>query len=454
MSAWGSGQLPTGWVWVALGALGQQVSRTTTPDPTVRYELWSVPAFPSGKPEEVEGRDVGSAKVLVEPGDVLVCKINPRINRVWTVGPNRGLPQIASTEWVVLRPAAAAGDQASAFLRYACTTPGFRSVINAQVSSVTGSHARAKPADVLSAPVPLAPVEEQRRIVAVLEEQLSQLDQAAADTAKLHVKLQALRDALLSRFMPAGGEATKSVGEMASVGSGATPLKSEASYYDGGTIPWVTSADLNAGVVTAARQYITDKALQRTAVKLWPAGTLLVAMYGEGQTRGRCARLDISATTNQACAAILLKDDAPVLSDFLHLFFDASYMRMRRLAAGGVQPNLSLGLIRGISVPIRPLTEQQQLVSETRAALESLDVLRGALRAMDVRQSALRRSIITAAYNGGLTKQEPSDEAAELLMKRIAEESAFARPAEPKRASRTIRPTARSVGTPLVEEST
>lgn len=272
----------------------------------------------------------------------------------------------------------------------------------------------------LALPIAVPPTNEQRRIVEALEERLSQLDQALGDTAKLSDKLQALRDAVLSRFLPSAEEPTLTVGELAYVGSGATPAKSDRSYYDGGTIPWVTSADLNAGVVAKARQYITEKALKKTAVKLWPIGTLLVAMYGEGQTRGRCARLDIPATTNQACAAIVITPGSPVLPEFLHLFFDASYMRMRRLAAGGVQPNLSLGLVRSIPVPVRGRGEQTCLVSDTRRTLDALEPVRHALQALARRQHGLRRALLAAAYGGRLSVQQLSDEPADLLLKRAA----------------------------------
>ncbi|MGI1850076.1 hypothetical protein ACRRDU_24410, partial [Rhodococcus sp. SJ] len=96
------------------------------------------------------------------------------------------------------------------------------------------------------------------------------------------------------------------IGEIATVGSGATPLRGKAQYYDGGTIPWATSGDLHAGDIFDVRGRITEAALRETAVKLWPAGTLLIAMYGEGKTRGTVAELHIASTTNQACAAIVL----------------------------------------------------------------------------------------------------------------------------------------------------
>ena len=103
------------------------------------------------------------------------------------------------------------------------------------------------------------------------------------------------------------------IADIARVGSGATPLKARSDYYLDGTIPWVTSGDLSNSMVREPKQYITEVALRETAVRIWPPGTLLVAMYGEGRTRGRVAELTFEATTNRACAAIVLHDQSEVL---------------------------------------------------------------------------------------------------------------------------------------------
>jgi type I restriction enzyme S subunit len=86
-------------------------------------------------------------------------------------------------------------------------------------------------------------------------------------------------------------------------------------------------------------------------VNLFPAGTLLVAMYGEGKTRGTVGELAIAATTNQACAAVQLTDPDPRHRAWTRLALEANYWSMRRLVSGGVQPNLNLNLVRQIVVP-------------------------------------------------------------------------------------------------------
>ena len=96
--------LPPGWTYAPVGDLGVEVREVTKTEPNRRYELWSVPSFSAGEPEILEGASIHSPKLSVRPFDVLVCKINPRINRVWLVTqPRESIPQIASPEWFVLR---------------------------------------------------------------------------------------------------------------------------------------------------------------------------------------------------------------------------------------------------------------------------------------------------------------------------------------------------------------
>src|SRR5215510_12742316 len=104
MTEWNGG-LPNGWVHVCLEELGMRPTITVDPskEPAKEWELWSVPSFPAGRPEVLTGAEIGSTKQRVHEGDVLLCKINPRINRVWVVSEAHDLEQIASSEWIVFQ---------------------------------------------------------------------------------------------------------------------------------------------------------------------------------------------------------------------------------------------------------------------------------------------------------------------------------------------------------------
>jgi type I restriction enzyme, S subunit len=148
-----------------------------------------------------------------------------------------------------------------------------------------------------------------------------------------------------------------SIDDVAKVGTGATPLKKNEEYYSNGQIPWVTSGNLNTDFIINTDEKITDLAVKETNAKIFPKHPLLVAMYGEGQTRGRVSELLIEAATNQACAAIMLEGHAFNLKPYIKLFFVRNYTEIRKKSSGGVQPNLNLGIIKDTIVPLPPLNE-------------------------------------------------------------------------------------------------
>ncbi|MFO1192318.1 MAG: restriction endonuclease subunit S [Rhodoferax sp.] len=145
--------------------------------------------------------------------------------------------------------------------------------------------------------------------------------------------------------------------------------------------------------------FVTDLALRQTNLTLYPAGTLLVAMYGEGKTRGKCAELRIAATTNQALAALQV---APDVRPWLKLFLDCNYDNTRRIASGGVQPNLNLGLIRAIRLPLPPLHEQHRIVAEVDRRLSIVREVEATVDANLQRAQALRQAVLARAFSSSM----------------------------------------------------
>ena len=136
--------------------------------------------------------------------------------------------------------------------------------------------------------------------------------------------------------------AVTTIDSLSKVGTGATPLKSEPTYYDGGDIPWLSSSVVNQDPVCEADNFITNVALESTNVSLYPPGTLLMAMYGEGKTRGKVTETKIAATTNQAIAALVFLDQHQLVKNFVKNFLKFNYEKNRTVSVGGVQPNLNL----------------------------------------------------------------------------------------------------------------
>ena len=214
------------------------------------------------------------------------------------------------------------------------------------------------------------------------------------------------------------------VDQLAHVGTGVTPLRSKVAYFEEGTIPWVTSGALNSETVTGAKEQVTILAVQQCRLELYPAGSLLLAMYGEGKTRGKCAELLIPATINQAIAAIVLEPSAQGCKAYLKAFLLKSYEKMREQAVGGVQPNLNLQIVKSICFPLPPMAEQNEINQTLVERFEQVNQQKTALEISLKQSAAQRKNILKAAFSGQLVPQDPNDEPASALLARIRAERA------------------------------
>lgn len=145
--------------------------------------------------------------------------------------------------------------------------------------------------------------------------------------------------------------------DLATISSGSTPDRGNSLYWNGG-IPWITTGELESGYIKKAYESITEQALDETSLKIYPAGTLLMAMYGQGKTRGTVAKLGIDATVNQACAAISVVSGS---SEFIFYALQNAYNDIRKLSNAGNQENLNLDIIKTFLVICPPVFEQQEI---------------------------------------------------------------------------------------------
>jgi type I restriction enzyme S subunit len=145
--------------------------------------------------------------------------------------------------------------------------------------------------------------------------------------------------------------------DIASISSGSTPNRNNSEYWNG-NIAWVTTGELSSGHVNHTSELITVKAVKETKMRIYPQGTLLMAMYGQGKTRGTVAILEIDAAVNQACAAITVKDGK---SKFLFYQLKNSYQDIRKLSNTGNQENLNADIIKTYQVPWAPGEEQERI---------------------------------------------------------------------------------------------
>lgn len=150
----------------------------------------------------------------------------------------------------------------------------------------------------------------------------------------------------------------KSLGEIATISSGGTPSRNNMEYWKNGKIPWIRTTEVQNCILNEedVQEFITEKGLKNSSAKLVPAGTILLAMIGQGKTRGQVAYLTFEASTNQNCATISFRREYD--SKFYFQYLLSKYESIRGMSNSAGQSNLSGALVKSIKVPVPPLPEQ------------------------------------------------------------------------------------------------
>ncbi len=253
------------------------------------------------------------------------------------------------------------------------------------------------------------PAEQQK-----IAECLSSVDEVIAAQARKVDALKTHKKGLMQQLFPREGETaprlrfpefrdagewkSDSLGNIFETSSGGTPSRTEKAYWNG-DIPWITTSLVDFRVITSAEEFLTAEGLKNSSAKLFPKGTVLMAMYGQGKTRGQVALLGIKAATNQACAAILPRKGIDPYFVFLNLA--GRYEEIREISNSGGQENLSQGLIREIRFAF-PLDDDEQ--RKVTACLSSLDALIAAeirkLEALKIHKKGLMQQLFPSLEEG------------------------------------------------------
>ena len=225
--------------------------------------------------------------------------------------------------------------------------------------------------------VPIPSFQEQTAIVKVLDSLNGQIKNK-------HKQLTLLSQLIKARFVEMFGDIKnnqkynyKQISSFTNVVSGGTPKRDVKEYWDNGTIPWVKTTELKNKKVNSTEEYITKSGLQNSSAKLVPAHTILIAMYGQGKTRGMTAYLEKEAATNQACACILPSSN--INSEYLWQYLIMSYNELRNMAKGGNQPNLNSRIIKNFPVLYPPVSLQNKFASFVQQVDKSKVVIQKSL---------------------------------------------------------------------------
>lgn len=280
------------------------------------------------------------------------------------------------------------------------------------------------------------PLEEQRQIVAILEDHLSRLDaadrQLRAAAQRADVLLRAalsvglrgglvpddLSDGSGDDLAPAVDESEPSaderwwsvpeswkwvrLGDVFEINVGATPPRGDQLAWKG-DLPWVASGEVSFRRIETTREHIARAAAGNPQKRIHPPGTVLLAMIGEGKTRGQAAILDVEAAHNQNCASIRVSE-TEILPEYVYGYLEERYLETRRGGAGGQQPALNKAAIQTFLFPLAPLATQRALVSNWESLREERARLTSALDRAARHSAALRRGLLAAAFSGRLTE--------------------------------------------------
>lgn len=299
-------------------------------------------------------------------------------------------------------------------------------------------------------PVAVPPLAEQQQIAQKLDELLAQVDTLKTRLDAIPNILKRFRQSVLAAAV--SGRLTDEwrgncsidfdswektdLGSVSNVATGKTPKRDQNEYWDNGTIAWLTSSATGNAFTYEAEQFVTGFAVKDCGLKLFQAGTLLLAMYGEGKTRGQVTELKISAACNQACAAITV-NESKILRQFVKLVLQENYEETRKVAVGGAQPNLNLNKVREIPVLVPSFEEQTEIVRRVEQLFAYADQIEQRVKDAQARVNHLTQSILAKAFRGELTAdwraQNPElisgENSAAALLERIkVEREAIAKP--------------------------
>ncbi len=311
--------------------------------------------------------------------NVLYSKLRPNLNKV--VLPERN--GFCTSELLPLRPDARKLDRSylAVFLR----SDGF---VNWAVSKTAGAKMpRLGTKDLLNANIPLPEIKEQKAIAEKFEkleeliflrkQQIAKLDELVK--ARFVEMFGVVHNSVLYPYVP--------VKSFTSVVSGGTPNRNVSEFWNNGSIRWVKTTELQNNVICNTDEKITQAGLDNSSAKIIPPNTVLIAMYGQGKTRGMTGYTSIECATNQACACILPCEQFN--QNYLWRYMILSYDKLRDMAKGGNQPNLNIGIIKNFPVLKPPIELQNDFAAFAERVDQQKQTIQQSLEKLELMKKAL-----------------------------------------------------------------
>jgi len=448
-------ELPEGWTPSTLGDIITPSKEKLEPKEFQELPYLSLEHVEGGTNRLIcrgRGRDARSTKSAFAPGDVIYGKLRPYLNKVCMpdfVG-------VCSTDFLVFKNSEAISNR---LLMYFLSRRETVEFANHHASGI--ELPRVRWSELAKLVVPLPPLAEQTRIVAQVESLQAKVNAVRERLAKVPAILKRFRQSVLaaacsgeltsdwretqtdvvparalleqikakvcgqsgpsrsvsnfvamfSEFfledaeadLPATWVACR-VGHVGVVCNGSTPSRKRPEFW-GGVINWVSSGEVQNNIITKTREQITDDGFANSSCRILPPGTVLIAMIGEGKTRGQTATLAIPAAINQNVAAVDLSH-GEVSPTYLWYWFRFQYLLTRQEGAGSGPPALNCQRVRELPLALPPLLEQQEIVRRVDVLFSLADAIEQRVQAATKRADALTQSILRSAFRGELVPTE------------------------------------------------
>lgn len=383
--------LPNGWTQ-------SSISQITSSNSLFADGDWveSKDQDPEGKNRLIQLADIGDGKFINKsnrylndeqflrlrctellPNDVLVARMPDPLGRA-CIFPKLNQKAATVVDVAVIRTS----NVDPYWLMSVINSVDFRTQIELSASGTTRTRiARGALAEI---PLQVPPIQEQQKIASILTAVDEVIESTQAQINKLKDLKTGMMQELLTKGIGRDGQphtefkdspvgripkawTFKAVGDICKVTSGGTPDRTNLEFWNG-NIPWIKTGEINYTTIYSAEEYITELGLKNSSTKLIPAGSVLMAMYGQGITRGKVALLGIDACLNQACLAMLPNNELDKY--FLFYFFSKEYENLRLLVQEGTQKNLNAGIVKEILLPLPPMDEQVEI----RKRLQAVDI--------------------------------------------------------------------------------
>ena len=350
--------------------ISQSVNPMKTPDQI--FEMYSVPIYETGHPEYLRGDEIASNKVVVHKNDVLLCKINPRINRVWVVADESDNMNIASSEWIVIRNS----EYNPEYLAWYFRTPRFQKLMVSEVTGIGGSLTRAQPKAVAEYPVPVLNREKQDEIVKVL-------NKISGVISNRRLELQKLDELIKARFVELFGDpVSNSYGlpeatlpELGEFGRGVSKHRPRNDpKLLGGDYPLIQTGDVaNAGLyITSYNSTYSELGLKQS--KMWDKGTLCITIAAN---IAKTAILEFDACFPDSVVGFTANEKTSNI--FIHYWFSFFQAILESQAPESAQKNINLKILNELKVIVPEKDKQDEFVDFIKQVDKSKVAVQAAL---------------------------------------------------------------------------